>query len=467
MSPSTAAAAPAGRTSTRRRGGPWPVVAAAIALVLLATRQAGSVPGTFGLSWVKLAIAACALLWAATRLAGQRSRRDEHTRVTLGLVCAYVAVSFLSYGAALGGGRVAEVDVAHANAYLAVELLLIGWVGFLLTTLRTLSHVRLLVQGLTVGATISASAGLAGLLLEIDLGSALQLPFVRGAEPVRAGTLLRAGMTRPQGAAGHPLELATISACVTPLALSLYDEARARGRRHATPWLLCAGVLATAAVLGLSRSALVALVLAYAVLAWRYPLRRVATHLALAGAGTVVLALLRPGFVSAVGGIFASVDDDPSVRSRAYGLDLAADLIGARPLLGQGFGATTGATPVLLDNGYLGRLVETGLVGLLSFLAVLAWAMREAALARRDLAAGSTRRQRAAARLPAGLLAALVSLSFSTLFLDVGGFPQVWLLLWTLVAACGAVGASARAARRGDAPAPVVRPTPTPAPEDA
>lgn len=437
------ALAPARRAAARQvpAAGPWPATAAVTLFVLLAFRQAGTVPGTFGLNWAKILVTVCAFAWLVTRLAGQRARHS--TQITLGLAICYVAISTVSFGEGLRVGWPHATELATGDTYMFLDLLILGWVGFVLTTCVRISAVRLLMQALVLGASVSALWAVVRVGTGIDLGALVRLPLVRGGDATLVSNLRRAGQTRPQGAAGHPLELALITTTAWPLALGLYYDARRRAAR-AWVWAGSVGILLLACLVALSRSALVGLLLAYVIMAWRFPVRRLRRHLVVAGVGLMVLVAARPSTIGNIVEAFVQSGSDPSVASRGRGLASSLPVIMAHPLLGQGFASYTVYPQVLLDNGYLGRTVETGLLGLATFVAALGWSLREALRARTVLLAGATAREQALGELCGALGAALAALGFGAFFLDIGGFQQAWLTMWTLIALCGCAGALAR-----------------------
>lgn len=423
-------------------GRPWALVVSGVLFVLLAFRQAGTVPGTFGMNWTRLLATICALLWIVTRLAGQRS--NGATRVTTALVCVYVAISLLSFGEGLRIGWPRAANLATGDSYVMLDLMMLGWVGFMLTTLVSVGAVLLVVRAMVLGATVSALWALISVFAGIDLAAMIKLPFLRGGDSVLVRDLMRAGQTRPQGSAGHPLELAIVVTMAWPMAVALYYEAKSRGVRR-WPWALCSVLLGAACLVALSRSALVGLVAAYIVLAWRFPVQRVAKQLVVGTIGFLLALAAQPDIFGKIIQVFAGSSKDPSIASRGRGIEAALPIVQSHPILGQGFASYTVYPQVLLDNGYLGRLVETGFLGLGAFVAILVWSLREIFRARTIFLAGQTSAEQGAAALCGGIAAALVALSLGTLFLDIGAFLQAWFSMWCLIALCGCLGALARA----------------------
>ena len=132
---------------------------------------------------------------------------------------------------------------------------------------------------------------------------------------------------------------------------------------------------------------------------------------------TVVVYLVVPGSLGATTRLFTGAGDDPSIASRTGSYDLAFQFFRHSPILGRGFG-TFLPKYWILDNGYLGLLIEGGLVGL-GGLAVLIFAGVGAARASRSRFAEQFERQ-----LGQGVMSAVVSGAAGLAFFDTFGFPQ-------------------------------------------
>ena len=72
--------------------------------------------------------------------------------------------------------------------------------------------------------------------------------------------------------------------------------------------------------------------------------------------------------------LFTGISQDDSARSRTDSYALAFDFIQQRPFFGRGF-STFLPTYRIIDNQYLGLLIETGVVGLLAFISLLVTAL--------------------------------------------------------------------------------------------
>ena len=89
---------------------------------------------------------------------------------------------------------------------------------------------------------------------------------------------------------------------------------------------------------------------------------------------TTVVFLTMPGVLGTITNLFTGISSDSSVASRTGSYDVASMFISRSPLLGRGFG-TFLPKYWILDNGYLGLLIEGGALGLLGLLIVIATAV--------------------------------------------------------------------------------------------
>ncbi|WP_019201455.1 O-antigen ligase [Tsukamurella sp. 1534] len=444
--PSEAPGAPSPRTgpagTLRTHGGGAALFLGVASFFLLSMRQTFSVPGTFGMSLAQSLFAGAALLWVFTIIT--RHAEPIRDRVVLIVVLAYVTASFLSFGASMMRGVPYVAQVA-LDRYILVDLCLLGMVLFILTVVRSTDAYRTIIGAIVLGGTASAGFALVMVSTGIDLAADFRIPGLKANDYVIVKNLLREGISRPQGSAGHPLELSAVLTVVLPLALALVFEARRR--RSSTQWLWagCTAVLMAGALVTVSRSAVVGTAAAVLVMCWRWPIRRIAV-LVVVGGGAVGIGLaLQMKFMTAMLQTFQGVVSDSSIKSRQIGLDYAATHFWEHPWLGQGVGAYPALKQPVLDNQYVSRLMEAGVIGLLAFVAALAAALFMAVRT-------SAARERSVAELGGGVAGSLAAVIIISLILDTAGFAQIWYLTWILVALAG-VGH--RLARDGEGFGPI------------
>jgi polysaccharide biosynthesis protein PslJ len=193
-------------------------------------------------------------------------------------------------------------------------------------------------------------------------------------EVASADELGRGDRLRVYASAQHPIALGAVLVMLLPLAVYL---ARATRQRR---WWVAGGLLLITALATVSRTAVLMLLAMGLVLLWLRPVetRRLwpliipaalALHLALPG----TIGTLRQSFFPE-GGLIAEQQKHPgSVGSgRLADLGPSLDEAAKQPLLGFGYGTRVvdGPNPNarILDNQWLGTLLEIGLVGLAAWL---------------------------------------------------------------------------------------------------
>jgi O-antigen ligase len=176
----------------------------------------------------------------------------------------------------------------------------------------------------------------------------------------------REGFLRPAGTARHPIEFAVVLTMILPIALhyAAVDKHRSTVARW---WPV--GALALALPISVSRSAIVGLCVGLAVLlpTWPRAWRRI-TYALTACLGGVMFILL-PGFLGALAGLFTGISSDSSALSRTDSYAFALSYVERSPFFGRGLGTFLPRYRIL-DNAYLGGLIELGLFGVSALLAL-------------------------------------------------------------------------------------------------
>ncbi|BBX34553.1 O-antigen polymerase [Mycolicibacterium mageritense DSM 44476 = CIP 104973] len=406
-----------------RSGHSGPVLLAAGAFFLLGMRQTFTVPLTFGLSLGQFLLYVGAAGWAL--VGGGVARCGVANRWLVIAVMGYLTASLLSYGAAMDRGTVTR-GFEFGDRYIFSDLALAAMVVAIIAMITTTGHVALMLKGLLVGGALSSAFAVVRFIAGIDLAPLFILPGLKQSDFVLVTNLAREGIDRPQGSAGHPLELAGVLTVIIPLGVAIVASARAKGERT-WPWIACTGLLICGAMVTVSRSAVVGLVAAVLVMVWRWSIRRFAVTLIAAAAAVGLGLLLQVQVVTAILQSFANAATDSSIASRGVGASYVAAHFRDQFWLGQGAGMYPAFRQPVLDNQYLSRLMETGALGLVSFVALIAVAL---VLALRASAA----RDPVTAELAGGISGSLAALAVISTILDVSGFIQIWTVTWILVA---------------------------------
>jgi hypothetical protein len=240
---------------------------------------------------------------------------------------------------------------------------------FAVDSLRGLSRIDKLLRVVVYGCTFVAVIGLIQFFIGVDPTHYMVLPGLREVGDVN--TLLeRSIFRRPSGTAGHPIEYGVVCAIAVPLTAHYAFRAKTSGRRT-WPWWTCLLLVATGAMVSLSRSAILGLLAAALVLLPTWPAKRQLHTLIATVLFAGVMRLFVPGLIGTLISLFSNLSGDPSIQHRTEDYARASIQIAQHPWLGKGFGTYLPDKYGPLDNQYLGTLVETGIVGLAALVFVL------------------------------------------------------------------------------------------------
>jgi O-antigen ligase len=189
-------------------------------------------------------------------------------------------------------------------------------------------------------------------------------------------------------------------------------------------------VISLAAILSVSRSALVGLAIGVLAFLPVLPRRLIAAFVCAGGVLAVSVFVGVPGLAGTVRGLFLGLEGDPSTLSRTQSRQIALELLSHRFGTGKGFGTFLPRYQIV-DNQILGVTVELGLVGLAAFLGLVATAMVQAQSARR-------RSQGYDAYMAQSLTAALAATVVLFLFFDALSFTQAAGTFFFLIGLSGA-----------------------------
>ena len=386
---------------------------------LFSMRQTVTVPLTLGQSLGQFLLFGCGALWALTRLTGQRSRIRSRS-LTIAVLL-YLVASLMSYALAMGRG--VPPSVLQFGDRSIFTILTLGLMAFAISPWSDLPPALRWFSRVCWSAARSVrSSRSSSVVTGIDLAPQFRLPGLKASDFVLVTNLAREGINRPQGSAGHPLELGAVMTVMVPLGVGIIASARAKSEK-AWPWILCTAILVCGAVVTVSRSALIGLAASVVVMAWRWPIQRLGATIAGAIAAVGLGWLLQLQVVTAFAGSFANLSNDSSIASRAAGAAWVSAHYGEH--FWFGVGGSLHQAP-LLDNDYLSRLMETGVLGLIAYVVLLGVAL---VLALRASAAAST----VTAELAGAISGSLAAFIVIGTILDVAGFVQITYLAWFLI----------------------------------
>ncbi|GAA1822205.1 O-antigen ligase family protein [Microlunatus capsulatus] len=402
-------------------------------------------PGTPANLWGILAL----LWWLLATLGGRNPVRGfTPTRVSVGLLVGAVLASYVA-GNAAGWYSPADIrqstdelwtlvavpaDQLNATMISAADrglLSVAGWAGVVLLAsegLRT-SHELERVVGWVVGfGTFVAALGIVQYFTAYDIAALFTIPGL-SANSDFGEVVSRSVLNRVSSTAVHPIEFGVLLAGV--FLLALHRSLFAANRSWILRWLPTL-VIGTALPMSVSRSAILALALACAVVFVGWPARWRIRGLLLAPLAVVGMRLVAPGLVGTIRSLFGNLGDDPSVTGRTADYSAVLGLYTEHPLLGRGLFTFVPRYYRILDNQMLMTLVELGAIGLAATLVFLGTGVYLARAARRRL---TSERER---HLALVLSASLVGVVLSYLTFDAWGFPMVAGSTFLLVGLAGA-----------------------------
>jgi O-antigen ligase len=329
-------------------------------------------------------------------------------RAILGFTIAVLA----SYVAA----TLRPIDGIELNAADRGLLLIASWLGIVLLASDGLSTITRLEAPLRVLVFVGGIIATIGILQFFTGQAIVDVIQIPGLTPNTTLTSIydRSGFNRAAGTSTHPIEFGVVLSMILPLALhfAFADTHRNRFVR----WFPVAAI-AFAVPITISRSALVGVIVALAIFMPVWPKRRRRISYVVIAAIIVFVYVTIPGMLGTLTRLFTGITDDGSALSRTDSYALAWEFIKRSPLFGRGLGTFLPQYRIL-DNQYLGLMIEVGIVGTLAILILLASSIVIAIRSRRMTQDTKTR------DLAQALAAMVAAGAFSFATFDAFGFPQ-------------------------------------------
>lgn len=431
----------------------WPTLVTLLVLVILLIpikryKLPGSLP--FDIEPYRILVMLLALIWVAALLIDPRVRL-RRTALDVPLVVLLLAVlgsvsASVEHVERLG----VTADVVKAVSFFASFL----FVYFIIVTVVVRrSDIERLIRVLVGVAALVSFFGVIEFHTGYNIFNHLSkvVPVLQYQGDLDLAGLTRSDRLRVYASAQHPIALAGALAMMLPLALYLAQTTRRR------IWWFAVFLVGLGALSTLSRTGIIAIVAAGITLLATRPVETRKLLPLLVPALVVVFFALPNAlgtFKSAFfpqGGILAeqtAVVPGNELRSNNRLADIGPSLREwrKRPVFGQGYGSRIvelgpRQNAAVLDNQWLGLLLETGLCGFVA----LGWAVGRAVRRLGRIARGDP----SSLGLLAGSLAAsVVSFGISIVTYDAFGFVQVALLFFVVLALAGAVIALERREER-------------------
>lgn len=307
-----------------------------------------------------------------------------------------------------------------------------AWLGLVLVAsdgIPSRKRLDALLRRLVIGGGVLAGLGILQFYTGLDLAKYLQIPGL-SANGDFGFALQREGLRRPAGTATHPIEFGVVLAMILPIALHYALE---NGR----PWLRRwwpVGLIALSLPISLSRSAMLGglVLLVFLIPSWPATRRRKAYVVIVGFFLTVYVGV--PGLLGTLRNLFSGLlgGGDASTQSRTGSYSVAAQYISERPIFGRGFGTFLTSLHIL-DNQYLGMIIDAGFVGLVALLGIFVTGVLTARGVRRrsdDPGVRSLAQSLAAS-------AAVAGVSYATF--DALGFPMCAALTFLVLGCIGAL----------------------------
>jgi len=323
----------------------------------------------------------------ATMLAGvgfgwwvlHHAQRPESTSTGTQPVRVALLVLFFSFLASYAAAFLRPISVAERSTAQIGIISIVGALGVALLVndgIPTFERFYTFVDRLVVAGGLLAALGVVQFLANRTLVDQISIPGL--VSNGSFGVLTRGGFTRPAGTAVHPIEFGSVITMILPLAVS-------RGLRLTSRPVLArwwpAAVIALGIVVSISRSALVCGVVGMVILASTWQRRAQQILFGCSVGLLAVVAVTIPGMLGTLTNLFTGASDDGSVESRTGSYAIAWEFFQRSPMSGRGYSTFLPAYRIF-DNEYLLLLIEVGLLGVLSLLALVFVAGRSARKAR-------------------------------------------------------------------------------------
>lgn len=370
-------------------------------MVVPALGSAGSPPNLLGVA---------AFFWWVWFHVQRTERLGVGFQPVRAAVLSWLLIMLVAYAHAMAGPILGdEVSVADNGI-----LRLLGLAGVLLLAhdgITSDERLRTLVGRLALAAGVIGVFGLFQYVTHQVWIDRLSIP---GLTPGTTSVLgSRSGFARPSGTSISPIEYGVVLALALPIVIAV---AGSQHRHRMLSRILLVPMIASI-YFSVSRSAYLCALVGVAVLALSWNRRQRLRAFVILLATTVTIYVTVPGLLGAILGLFTGAGEDPSVASRTGSYGVAGAFIANSPWLGRGFG-TFLPKYWILDNGYLGLLIEGGVIGLVGLLVVIVVGVLAA---RRARALSSCPDDR---QLSSAIMASIVAAAAGMAFFDTFAFPQ-------------------------------------------
>jgi hypothetical protein len=374
----------------------------------------------------------------------------QHRHPIRGVIC-LLWLSVLASYVLMDRGALTVAQSAAADRLLMQLAIITGVALVAAECLTSLRDVHRVLRALTWGGAFCGVVAALQYWVALDITPYLrELPgfSVNFDNPA---IVARDALNRVAGTSITAIELGVVAGMILPLAiyLAIHDTARSLRRRWA-PVILIALAIPTS----VSRSAIISVGLASAVLVVLMPTRQRLVALCAAPFALTAVFMSAPGVIGTLTKFFEAGTSDDSVKARVFDYPVVEQLVSQAPWLGHGGGTYLPDNPMYtLDNQYLKTAVELGLVGVVALVVYFLVPFISALIVRRRTGEPELRLL-CAALAGAALAAGACSVTFDSLSFPM--FSNVYALVIGLIGACwrlAIAGAPTETPPGGDQPA--------------
>ena len=345
-------------------------------------------------------------------------------------LCVFVATVLASYVLGLDRG-LRPLESRGAGRYLLGLGSLLGVSLITADGLRDAASLRRVLRWLVGMCTFSAVLGILQ-FRNIDLAGYIHPPgLIYNQELV--GIRLRGGpgFNRVYGTAQHYIEFGVTLAMSLPVALHLaLTDAHPRMRRR---WWACAVVIAAAIPFSISRAGALGLFVSFVVLCAAWPRRLRVKRILVAVIGVGAFRLVVPGVLGTIKSAFLNFNNDPSILNRRSDYAAVGGYIRDRPYFGRGPGTFAPEIYRVLDNQFLGSVIELGFIGTTALLGIFLGAWCQSRIVRKRAV------EEELAHLGQALAASVAVALVASFTFDSLAFPTFAGLFFVVVGLCAAL----------------------------
>lgn len=361
------------------------------------------------------------LVWWGWGAVDRRNARSSFARPVRRLLVVFVLAVIASYIS----GTLRPISGPELRSMESGLISLAAWSGVILVAsdaIPDLDRLSVLLGRLALLGGLEASLGIVQFVTGTAFVDQLQIPGLVS-NSVAFGVGDRDGFARPAGTAIHSIEFGVSITALLPLCL--WAATRPGSAGYFRRWFPVAAV-AVAIPLSVSRSAVLgaAVILVMLFPTWSASMRRWAPLAVVAIVGGIFV--LIPGFLGAFGRLFTGIGSDPSALSRTDSYSLAFEFFDRSPWIGRGF-MTFLPEYRILDNQYLGLLIEVGVFGAAALVLVFGVSIVLAFVVRARTTSGDVK------GMSVALAASLTSIALGYAFFDAFAFPMASGLSFLLV----------------------------------